>query len=150
MRAVEAERLRQEAEKLAEQERIRKGKSQFTWISVILKLKLTRPIFRLFGLPLETTKRFSVKEINLYVSFNLVFQRKLLKLKKRERRRRKKNGLVRRQRRKPRRSDLKKKNRKNFKNKSNKKDWRKKKKNGRRNKKLFRRQLKKKLLKLHK
>ena len=89
---------------------------------MILKLKLTRPIFRLFGLPLETTKRFSVKEINLYVSFNLVFQRKLLKLKKRERRRRKKNGLVRRQRRKPRRSDLKKKNRKNFKNKSNKKD----------------------------
>ena len=61
MRAVEAERLRQEAEKLAEQERIRKGKSQFTSISVILKLKLTRPIFRLFGLPLETTKRFSVK-----------------------------------------------------------------------------------------
>ena len=28
MRAVEAERLRQEAEKLAEQERIRKGKNQ--------------------------------------------------------------------------------------------------------------------------
>ena len=29
MRAVEAERLRQEAEKLAEQERIRKGKRQY-------------------------------------------------------------------------------------------------------------------------
>ena len=128
MRAVEAERLRQEAEKLAEQERIRKGKYRPKLKNLVANKTKTTDFscsnhFAFWVATKNTETTWNNKKLtDLYFSFNLVFQRRLLKLKKRERRRRKKSGLVRRQRRKPRRSDLKKKNRKNFKNKSNKKD----------------------------